>query len=90
MPAVLESTARRTRIARPPCTARYAGDATHAPVSAEAAVAVSRATPSPTPDRNGHDTGYRMRMRSSHVDASSGGTVNSTTRGAWKYFVSTE
>ncbi|WP_158715974.1 hypothetical protein [Streptomyces sp. NRRL B-24720] len=59
-------------------------------MSAEAAVAVSRATPSPTPDRNGHDTGYRMRMRSSHVDASSGGTVNSTTRGAWKYFVSTE
>jgi hypothetical protein len=29
-------------------------------------------------------------MRSSYVDAPSGGTVSATTRGAWKYFVFTE
>ncbi|MGW1731807.1 hypothetical protein [Streptomyces sp. NPDC001999] len=37
-----------------------------------------------------HDTGYRMRMRSSYVNASSGDTVNSTTHGAWKYFIFTK
>lgn len=36
-----------------------------------------------------HDTGYRMRMRSSYVNGSSGDTVNSTTDGSWKYFVFT-
>ncbi|WP_250298910.1 Ig-like domain repeat protein [Streptomyces sp. A 4/2] len=33
-----------------------------------------------------HTTGYKMRMRSSYVNSSSGDTVNSTTNGAWKYF----
>ncbi|WP_411084904.1 hypothetical protein [Streptomyces sp. 061-3] len=37
-----------------------------------------------------HGTGYRMRMRSSYVSNSSGDTVNSTTRGAWKYFIFTK
>ena len=37
-----------------------------------------------------HDTGYRMRMRSSYVNASSCDTVNSTTHGAWKYFIFTK
>ncbi|WP_406435636.1 hypothetical protein [Streptomyces sp. NBC_01589] len=31
-----------------------------------------------------HDTGYRMRMRSSYINGSSGDNVNSTTHGAWK------
>lgn len=33
-----------------------------------------------------HETGFRMRVRSSYVNGSSGDTVNSTTYGAWKYF----
>lgn len=37
-----------------------------------------------------HDTGHRMRMRSSYVNASVGDTVNSTTHGAWKCFVFTK
>ncbi|MFF1839432.1 Ig-like domain repeat protein [Streptomyces sp. NPDC058231] len=37
-----------------------------------------------------HDTGYRMRMRASYVNGSSGDTVNSTTHGAWKYFYFTK
>ncbi|WP_406382499.1 Ig-like domain repeat protein [Streptomyces sp. NBC_01618] len=37
-----------------------------------------------------HDTGYRMRMRSSYVNGSSGDSVNSTTHGAWKYFIFTK
>ncbi|MGX1882496.1 Ig-like domain repeat protein [Streptomyces sp. NPDC055287] len=36
-----------------------------------------------------HDTGYRLRMRSSYINSSSGDTVNSTTHGAWKYFTFT-
>ncbi|MGW3654253.1 Ig-like domain repeat protein [Streptomyces sp. NPDC005151] len=37
-----------------------------------------------------HETGYRMRLRSSYVNGSSGDTVNSTTHGAWKYFCFTK
>jgi hypothetical protein len=37
-----------------------------------------------------HETGYRMRLRSSYVNGSSGDTVNSTTHGAWKYFYFTK
>ncbi|MEU4092482.1 Ig-like domain repeat protein [Streptomyces sp. NPDC026673] len=37
-----------------------------------------------------HDTGYRMRMRASYVNGSSGDNVNSTTYGAWKYFYFTK
>ncbi|MGW4349631.1 YncE family protein [Streptomyces sp. NPDC004690] len=37
-----------------------------------------------------HDTGYRMRVRSSYVNGASGDTVNSTTNGAWKYFYFTK
>ncbi|MFD8112410.1 YncE family protein [Streptomyces microflavus] len=37
-----------------------------------------------------HDTGYKMRVRSSYVNSSSGDTVNSTTHGAWKYFIFTK
>ncbi|MFF3617537.1 Ig-like domain repeat protein [Streptomyces sp. NPDC002580] len=36
-----------------------------------------------------HDTGWRMRVRSSYINSSSGDTVNSTTYGAWKYFTFT-
>ncbi|MFF8957837.1 YncE family protein [Streptomyces sp. NPDC014894] len=36
-----------------------------------------------------HDTGYRMRVRASYLNGSSGDTVNSTTRGPWKYFIFT-
>ncbi|MCX4989216.1 MULTISPECIES: Ig-like domain repeat protein [unclassified Streptomyces] len=36
-----------------------------------------------------HETGWRMRVRSSYVNDSSGDTVNSTTYGAWKYFTFT-
>ncbi|MDQ0600332.1 hypothetical protein QF037_004677 [Streptomyces canus] len=36
-----------------------------------------------------HETGYRMRVRSSYINSSSGDTVNSTTHGAWKYFIFT-
>ncbi|MEU6016327.1 Ig-like domain repeat protein [Streptomyces sp. NPDC047515] len=37
-----------------------------------------------------HDTGYRMRVRASYVNGTSGDTVNSTTHGAWKYFIFTK
>ncbi|WP_405767227.1 Ig-like domain repeat protein [Actinacidiphila glaucinigra] len=37
-----------------------------------------------------HETGYRMRMRASYVNGSSGDSVNSTTYGAWKYFYFTK
>ncbi|MFD3453737.1 Ig-like domain repeat protein [Streptomyces sp. NPDC058691] len=37
-----------------------------------------------------HETGLRMRLRSSYVNGSSGDTVNSTTYGAWKYFYFTK
>jgi hypothetical protein len=37
-----------------------------------------------------HDTGFRLRMRSSYVNGSSGDNVNSTTHGAWKYFYFTK
>ncbi|MET7441456.1 Ig-like domain repeat protein [Streptomyces sp. NPDC005496] len=36
-----------------------------------------------------HQTGQRMRVRSSYINDSSGDTVNSTTYGAWKYFTFT-
>lgn len=36
-----------------------------------------------------HETGYRMRVRSSYINSSSGDTVNSTTHGSWKYFIFT-
>ncbi|MHA5049659.1 Ig-like domain repeat protein [Streptomyces sp. SD15] len=36
-----------------------------------------------------HETGYRMRVRSSYYNNTSGDTVNSTTHGAWKYFIFT-
>nr|WP_202462136.1 Ig-like domain repeat protein [Streptomyces sp. SID8374] len=37
-----------------------------------------------------HETGYKMRVRASYVDGSSGDNVNSTTHGAWKYFIFTK
>lgn len=37
-----------------------------------------------------HDTGYRMRVRASYVNGTSGDTVNSTTSGTWKYFIFTK
>lgn len=37
-----------------------------------------------------HETGYRMRVRASYVDNTSGDYVNSTTHGAWKYFYFTK
>ncbi|THA76434.1 Ig-like domain repeat protein [Streptomyces sp. A0642] len=37
-----------------------------------------------------HETGYRMRVRASYVNGSSGDSVNSTTHGAWKYFYFTK
>jgi len=37
-----------------------------------------------------HETGYKLRVRSSYVNSSSGDTVNSTTHGAWKYFIFTK
>ncbi|MER5361903.1 WD40 repeat domain-containing protein [Streptomyces sp. NPDC002785] len=37
-----------------------------------------------------HDTGYRMRVRASYVNGTSGDTVNSTTHGSWKYFIFTK
>ncbi|MEU4503047.1 Ig-like domain repeat protein [Streptomyces sp. NPDC024089] len=37
-----------------------------------------------------HDTGYRMRVRASYVNGTSGDTVNSTTHGAWQYFIFTK
>ncbi|WP_258050002.1 hypothetical protein [Streptomyces finlayi] len=36
-----------------------------------------------------HDTGYKMRVRSSYVNGHSGDSVNSTTHGSWKYFIFT-
>jgi hypothetical protein len=36
-----------------------------------------------------HETGYRFRVRSSYYNFSSGDNVNSTTHGAWKYFIFT-
>ena len=33
--------------------------------------------------------GYRMRVRSSYCNGTSGDNVNSTTRGDWKYFIFT-
>ncbi|WP_406095316.1 YncE family protein [Streptomyces sp. NBC_01013] len=37
-----------------------------------------------------HETGYRMRVRASYVNNTSGDNVNSTTHGAWKYFYFTK
>ncbi|AXE78739.1 Ig-like domain repeat protein [Streptomyces atratus] len=37
-----------------------------------------------------HDTGYRMRVRASYVNGTSGDTVNSNTNGSWKYFIFTK
>ncbi len=37
-----------------------------------------------------HRTGYKMRVRSSYVDGTSGDNVNATTHGAWKYFIFTK
>ncbi|WP_428986006.1 Ig-like domain repeat protein [Streptomyces pyxinicus] len=39
---------------------------------------------------HGKDVGWRFRVRSSYINASSGDTVNSTTHGAWKYFTFTK
>ncbi|WUW97626.1 Ig-like domain repeat protein [Streptomyces sp. NBC_01450] len=36
-----------------------------------------------------HETGYRMRVRSSYYNGTSGDNVNSTTHGDWKYFIFT-
>ncbi|MFE0347293.1 hypothetical protein [Streptomyces griseoluteus] len=37
---------------------------------------------------HGQEVGYRL--RSSHINGSSGGSVNSTTYGSWKYFLFTK
>jgi hypothetical protein len=37
-----------------------------------------------------HETGLRMRMRSSYVKGSAGDSLNATTHGAWKYFIFTK
>ncbi|MEE1773600.1 Ig-like domain repeat protein [Streptomyces sp. JV185] len=37
-----------------------------------------------------HETGYRMRVRASYVNGTSGDSVNSTTHGAWQYFIFTK
>jgi len=37
-----------------------------------------------------HDIGYRFRIRSSYIDGTSGDNVNTTTHGAWKYFIFTK
>ncbi|MFD9428392.1 MULTISPECIES: hypothetical protein [unclassified Streptomyces] len=37
-----------------------------------------------------HETGYKMRVRASYVNGSSGDSVNSTTHGSWKYFIFTK
>ncbi|MFE3718442.1 WD40 repeat domain-containing protein [Streptomyces cyaneofuscatus] len=37
-----------------------------------------------------HETGYKMRVRTSYVNGSSGDSVNSTTHSAWKYFIFTK
>ncbi|MBJ6639540.1 hypothetical protein H4K36_19765 [Streptomyces sp. DHE7-1] len=36
-----------------------------------------------------HSTGWRTRVRSSYYNFSSGDNVNSTTHGAWKYYIFT-
>ncbi|WP_055534994.1 hypothetical protein [Streptomyces graminilatus] len=36
-----------------------------------------------------HDIGYRFRIRSSYLDGGSNDNVNTTTHGAWKYFIFT-
>nr|WP_203690163.1 Ig-like domain repeat protein [Streptomyces sp. SID12488] len=36
-----------------------------------------------------HDIGFRFRIRSSYLDGASGDNVNTTTHGAWKYFIFT-
>lgn len=36
-----------------------------------------------------HETGLRMRMRSSYERGNSGDSLNATTRGAWRYFIFT-
>ncbi|MFF9770376.1 YncE family protein [Streptomyces sp. NPDC014636] len=38
---------------------------------------------------HGEDVGWRFRVRSSYINASSGDSVNSTTHGAWRYFTFT-
>jgi hypothetical protein len=37
-----------------------------------------------------HETGYRLRMRSSYEKGTSGDSLNATTRGPWKYFTFTK
>ncbi|MFD3973219.1 Ig-like domain repeat protein [Streptomyces cyaneofuscatus] len=37
-----------------------------------------------------HETGYKMRVRTSYINGSSGDNVNSTTHSAWKYFIFTK
>ncbi|MER5744328.1 Ig-like domain repeat protein [Streptomyces sp. NPDC002225] len=37
-----------------------------------------------------HETGYRMRMRVSYINGSSGDSVNSTTHSSWQYFYFTK
>lgn len=37
-----------------------------------------------------HETGYKMRVRTSYINGSSGDSVNSTTHSAWKYFIFTK
>ncbi|MER8028950.1 Ig-like domain repeat protein [Streptomyces bauhiniae] len=39
---------------------------------------------------HGQEVGYRLRVRSSYVNGSSGDSVNSTTYGSWKYFLFTK
>ncbi|MEV4875452.1 YncE family protein [Streptomyces cyaneofuscatus] len=37
-----------------------------------------------------HETGYKLRVRASYINGSSGDSVNSTTHSAWKYFIFTK
>ncbi|MFJ1594324.1 Ig-like domain repeat protein [Kitasatospora albolonga] len=37
-----------------------------------------------------HDVGYKMRVRASYINGSSGDSVNSTTHSDWKYFIFTK
>lgn len=37
-----------------------------------------------------HETGYKMRVRTSYINGSSGDSVNYTTHSAWKYFIFTK
>ncbi|MFF7967354.1 YncE family protein [Streptomyces sp. NPDC007903] len=39
---------------------------------------------------HGQEVGYRLRVRSSYINGSSGDSVNSTTHGSWKYFLFTK